>query len=64
MMVLLIAIAVMLLAISFLCGYLVGAKCNENVLYIDGDTDTLDDAIKETLKWIDEQNNESGDADR
>lgn len=60
MIVLLIAIAVMSLAISFICGYLVGEKCNKNVLYIEGDTDALDDAIKETQKWIDEKNKEIG----
>lgn len=60
MMVLLIAIALMLLAISFLCGYLVGARDNADRLRVEGDTDAIE-AIK---KWIDERNGESGDADR
>lgn len=60
MMVLLIAIALMLLAISFLCGYLFGARESDERLLVEGPNDAID-AIK---KWIDEQNNESGDADR
>lgn len=60
MIVCLIAIAVMLLATSFLCGYLVGARDNSDRLRVEGTIDAID-AIK---KWIDEQNNESGDADR
>lgn len=60
MIVCLIAIAVMSLAISFLCGYLVGARDNSDRLRVEGTIDAID-AIK---KWIDEQNNESGDADR
>lgn len=59
MIVLLIAIAVMSLAISFLCGYLVGARESDDILRFEGSVDA--EAIK---KWIYEQNNESGYADR
>ena len=56
----LIAIAVMLIAISFLCGYLVGARDKDDRLRAEGAIEAID-AIK---KWIDERNGESGDADR
>ena len=59
MMVLLIAIALMLLATSFLCGYFFGARDNADRLRFEGSVDA--EAIK---KWIYEQNNESEDADR
>lgn len=60
MIVCLIAIALMLLAISFLCGYLVGDRDKDDRLRAEGAIDM----IEEIKKWIDEINGESGDADR
>ena len=60
MIVCLIAIALMLLATSFLCGYFFGARDNADILRVEGSVDAIE-AIK---KWIDERNGESGDAER